>query len=468
MRPSKATQADVELSALEHLYRTAPVGLCLMDREFRYLRVNERLAEFHNRPASDHIGRTLHEVVPNIALEVEGVLREVFESGQPILDRELEGATPADSETIRFWLGSYYPIKNGDGKVELVSVVVQEITQQKEVERELRESKRRYDLATAGGSVGVWDWNLETGEIFVDPVLKALLGFEEHEIRNDIDDWLPRMHPEDLKGVRAKVDAHLKGRTAHFESEHRMVCKDGGVRWILARGTALRDANGKAHRFLGTDIDITEKRGLQEELLTIADREQRRIGQELHDTIGQELVGLSYLTRNLTDTHRDETSPQLTTAAKIAAGLERALAQVRTLSRGLIPAELEPQDLATALEELVSRSNEMGEPTCSFECVDGVGVLDQRAATHLYRIAQESLTNALKHGWARHISVSLARRGGFVRLRILDDGVGIPETELKKGLGQQIMAFRAELIGAELEVEKVPRGGTLVSCSLPI
>ena len=114
--------------------------------------------------------------------------------------------------------------------------------------------------------MGVWDWNVETNEIYVDPRLKALLGYEDCEIQNHLDDWGKLVHPDDAEQVMTEANAHLEGLTPHYEVEHRMLGKDGSVCWFLARGTAIRDADGKPYRVVGTDTDITERKRTSEAL----------------------------------------------------------------------------------------------------------------------------------------------------------------------------------------------------------
>lgn len=591
---TKTTPIEVQLAELHQLYETAPVGLALMDRDYRYLRINRQLADSHGVPAKDHIGRSIFDIVPEIAPELLEILERVFETGEPIRDRELTAQTGADH---RCWLSSYYPIRAPDGTVEAVSAVVQEITAYKRVEEELRESETRYSVATASGSVGLWDWDLATDEIYVDPVLKHLLGYEDDEIRNHIDDWGSLVHPLDSDRVMREAEAHLAGKTPRYEVEHRMVHKDGSTRWFLARGIAMRKPNGEPYRMVGTDTcitemklaeqtiqenqkqlkekalilaqvqdavvttdmdrriqtwnkgaeriygyaaeevlgkpidliafpedksvietqvlkpfkkngcfrgvvrnrtkageevfidlnltllrdengspigqigcshDITEKRQLQEELLRIASSEQRKIGQELHDTIGQELVGLGFLVQNLIDSLTDERSEVVESAESIQSGIDRALSQIRALSRGFIPGEIEAAKLCDALADLTSRTAELGEVECRFvKCTDPV-VDDDRTATHLYRIAQESVTNALKYGAANQIEVSLTRCENEICLLIEDDGCGFSEKERESGMGQRIMAFRAELMEANLEIDTEPGRGTRVVCTVPI
>ena len=129
-----------------------------------------------------------------------------------------------------------------------------EIAHRCEVEDALRESERRYSLATTAGRVGVWDWDMKTNEIYVDPRLKALLGYEEDEIPNHLDHWNKLVHPEDSDEMGRRIADHVEGWAPQFEFEHRMIHKDGSVRWILARGNVIRDEEGQPYRMIGTDI----------------------------------------------------------------------------------------------------------------------------------------------------------------------------------------------------------------------
>jgi len=137
---------------LEHLYRLAPVGLALMDRNFRVLRMNERLAVINGHPVCEQIGRTLRKLMPLLAPEIEAVVNRVFASGEPVTDVEIHGVTPADPVKERDWLGSYYPVKSADGVPRYVGTVIQEITERKKVEVDLRQSKIAADTANRAKS----------------------------------------------------------------------------------------------------------------------------------------------------------------------------------------------------------------------------------------------------------------------------------------------------------------------------
>lgn len=141
----------------------------------------------------------------------------------------------------------------------------------------LRESQARYALAVQAGQVGVWDWDTITGKIYLDPMLKEMLGYRDDEIPNHLDDWSRRVHPDDLPAVMTAAQAALAGQTPHYEIEHRMLHKDGSIRWFLARGTVLRDAAGSPYRMLGTDTNITTRKQAEAALQQAHARLERQV-----------------------------------------------------------------------------------------------------------------------------------------------------------------------------------------------
>lgn len=143
----------------------------------------------------------------------------------------------------------------------------EERAERQRAEAALRESEERYALAVHGANDGLWDWNLKTNEIYFSPRWKTMLGCEEHEISHCPDEWFNRIHPEDVRRVRAELDAHLAGMTPHFQNEYRVLHKDGTCRWVLSRGIAVRDADGQTCRVAGSQTDVTERKIAEEQLL---------------------------------------------------------------------------------------------------------------------------------------------------------------------------------------------------------
>ncbi len=145
-------------------------------------------------------------------------------------------------------------------------------------------SEDRYRRAAAASGVGIWNWDLATGEIYVDPILKEMLGYEDREIRNHVDDWGRLVHPDDAAAVRERARAHIAGEAPVYETVHRMLHRDGSVRWFLARGSVISDAEGRAISMTGTDTDITDRK-LGEEALRKAEEIHKRIVDSTNDCV---------------------------------------------------------------------------------------------------------------------------------------------------------------------------------------
>jgi hypothetical protein len=149
---------------------------------------------------------------------------------------------------------------------EMNTILQTEIAERKKVEDALRINEERYERAVKAANVGVWDWDLTTNSIYLAPNLKALLGFEDHEISDDINEWAAHVHPDDEEMVMQAATAHINGETPIYEVEHRMLHRDGSVRWFLVRGVVIRDSQGQPVRMSGTDSDITERKKMEDAL----------------------------------------------------------------------------------------------------------------------------------------------------------------------------------------------------------
>jgi signal transduction histidine kinase len=210
----------------------------------------------------------------------------------------------------------------------------------------------------------------------------------------------------------------------------------------------------------------TERHRLERQLLEITDREQARIGQDIHDGLCQHLVILAFDANSLHGELSAAGRPEVRKAAKIAAFLDEAITEARQLSRGLFPVRLEKEGLPPALEELARTTHRRFKVRCQFRCRGSIRLQDGTVATHLYRIAQEAVTNAVKHSHARSLFISLAAHAGQIELKVEDDGSGFsPKASPGQGgMGLHIMDYRARSIGGTVRLTPRPQGGTVVLC----
>jgi len=215
-----------------------------------------------------------------------------------------------------------------------------------------------------------------------------------------------------------------------------------------------------------TDEMATRER-LEKELLSISEREQRRIGHDLHDSLCQHLTGTALAGHVLGEKLAARGMPEIADANRVVALVEEGISLARSLARGLAPVELEAEGLMAAFRELAKSTSERLRIQCRFEAPEPVLIEDADTATHLFRIAQEAISNAIRHGRAHNVRISLSREAGRVILRVKDDGCGLPDIlPPNRGMGLHIMQHRAAMIGARCSIRR-ESGGTLVACVLP-
>jgi PAS domain S-box-containing protein len=229
---------------------------------------------------------------------------------------------------------------------------------------------------------------------------------------------------------------------------------------VRERTRELRTANKQLQN------EIERRKGLEGEILAVSDREQQRLGQELHDGLCQHLTAVAFMARSVALRLRNHRVIEVSDIEKIAELVNNAATDTRELSRALHRVDVDAAGLVTALQDLVDR--EIWRTPCRLQVRPSFHIKHDSAAAQLYRIAREAVINANKHAQAREIVVKLERSRDGIALRVIDDGVGFPkESELQHGLGFHIMKYRAQLIGGRLEITSRKRGGTCVSCYLP-
>jgi signal transduction histidine kinase len=243
------------------------------------------------------------------------------------------------------------------------------------------------------------------------------------------------------------------------------------VIWLLQKLRSLLDEleNRIRQRTAALRHEMKARERLEKEVTEAAERESQRIGHELHDSLCQHLTGTSLALQVLSGKLENASLPFAREADKAVELVEGAIDLTRSIAKGLFPLELEGEGLPAALLEL-SRTVQKRYPiVCEFKCDSSGGLPDSTMATHLYRIAQESVTNAVKHGHVSHIVIELSMVGPILTLAIKDDGIGLPERlPDDRGLGLRIMSSRAGMIGGTLSVSNNLAGGTLVTCRLPL
>jgi signal transduction histidine kinase len=242
------------------------------------------------------------------------------------------------------------------------------------------------------------------------------------------------------------------------------------VVWLLARLRSFQNTQEEQirQRTAALTKEMAERERLEKEILEVSEREQRRIGYDLHDGLCQHLAATAMAGRVLSEKLTARSLPETADAERIVQLVENGIALARGLAHGLAPVDMEAEGLMTAFNELAATIDMNSKIRCVFSCETPVLIEDTTKATHLYRIAQEAVSNAVRHGKPKSIFISLSKRKNRVTLTVEDDGIGLPESwQSTSGLGTRIMAHRAAMMDTRISIEPNPTGGTLVECSLP-
>ncbi len=242
---------------LDHLYRSSPIGFALLDTDLRYIRINEHLATLNGRPVEDHIGRNIHEIIPDIAKEIEPLLKNIIDTGKTLLNVEIKARSQRDPKQPRWNVASYFPTKDDKNKVKGVNVIVQDITELKKLEKKLEESKRLFQQMAEVIPAIFWimspDWkNL----IYISPAFEKIYGYPCEEFYRHPHLWLDVIHEED----RQRVSDFFKSHSGNeCNQEYRIIRSDGEIRWVKDVSSPVKNCDGELVMLTGFVEDITDQ-----------------------------------------------------------------------------------------------------------------------------------------------------------------------------------------------------------------
>jgi PAS domain S-box-containing protein len=509
---SERKAAEAKLRASEERYRTlfnlGPVAVYSVDTSGRIDNFNRRAAELWGRePAlgdtdqrfcgSFKMFRPDGSFMPHKQCPMAEVLSGKITAAH---DAEVLIERPDGSRVIV--LVNIRPLKNDRGEVTGAINCFYDITARKRTEEALRESEERLRAIINQSNAGIANCDLNGRLVFANQKFCEMLGYTESELVGKT--IFAITHPDDVD-LTTKRFKQMVQKTRPVEMEKRYMRKDHSLVWVDVCDTPVLDAAGKPVSAVAVVIDATQRKkaeaalqkskavleervrerthalrvankelvgeiaqrkGLEGQILEISDREQQRLGRELHDGLCQHLTAVAFMARSVALRLKNHRVIEVNDIEKIAQLVNDAATDTRNLSRALHRVDIDSAGCITALEDLVDR--EIWKIPCRLEIKPSFRIENDVAAAQLYRIAREAVINANKHAHAREIVVALARSQNGIVLSVTDDGVGFQnEPKLKKGLGFQIMKYRAHSIGGRLEIECPKKGGTRVACYLP-
>lgn len=338
-----------------------------------------------------------------------------------------------------------------------------DVTKRKYTEELLAEQEAKYRAVVETSADGFWMLDREGHMLMVNDAYVHRSGYSREELLTMTVAELEAA--ESPREVQAHIDKVIRNGTDLFETQHRT--KDGKV-WPVEISVSYLAVDGGL--FLVFARDLTERKALKRAIVEASATEQERIGREIHDSVGQQLTAVALLASSLLSRLKAAgRTSDVNAMSEITRHIQTALAEVRELSQGLAPVELDPEGLGKTLSELVTHIAKTSGINCRFHYPRNIDLKDGSTAIHMYRLAQEAIHNAIKHAKPKHIDVRLEHADKHLILTVRDDGKGMDiNLEDRGDVGLRIMHYRCSIIGGQLTIERPEDGGTLVRCAVPL
>ena len=443
-----------------HLVEQASDGIFVADAQGQYVDVNTGGREMLGYDLDELLQMRMQDLIPEEDLELE-----------PIHFDELrEGKTLVTQRRLRRKDGSLLPTEISakmlpDGRL---FAIVRDITERNRAEQALKQSRDTLKTLLERLPDGV-SLIVDGRIVLANLALAAMYGYPPEELLGKTTaDFLDVA--EAAKAAR-RIRELVQGGPA-YASEYSCRLSDGTVFPVEITSRIIELDGSSALLSIHRDLTErkkarTERKRLEREILEVSAREQHRIGQDLHDGLGQRLTGIAFLSKALAQKLTAQSSPEAAKAGEIAQLVNQAITEARHLARGLSPVALEVGGLKVALEELGFNMERLFDVSCVVRAEGVIPLRDDGKARQLYYVAQEAVTNAVKHGHAKNVEIRLVNTEDECALTVRDDGIGLSSNmQTSKGMGLHIMRYRANMIHASFSIQAAPGGGTVVHLSV--
>lgn len=459
-----SAQLEEQLEFMDTVAENTEAIILVLDLEGRIVRFNPALEELCGYGLDEVAGEEWIDVfVPSEDRERIG---ETFK--QTTEEVDTSGTvnailTKAGSERRVVWSNAL--LRNRAGEPYAVLAIGHDVTELERARGALQESATLMRAVVDTALDGIITLDSRGVVKTFNPAAERIFGYAAEEVVGDnVGMLMPDEHAREHDGYIERYLETGEARIIGGVREVRGRRKDGSEFPIDLSVSEIVDASGRI-AFAGILRDLSKRRELERHLADTATEERQYLANELHDSVSGQLTGIAIQASLLEQALGDD--PEAERAADLAGYVEEAQDQLRRILRGLLPVEADELGLMAALRQLARDTEAMTRVSCEFTCEGPVPVEDRTVAAHLYRIAQEAVQNAVKHGDADRIVVTLAQAEELT-LTVSDDGVGIGEEEPSSGMGLRTMRYRADLLGGDVDVAAREDGGTVVRCAVPL
>jgi PAS domain S-box-containing protein len=461
-------QAQAVLRASEEKFRTlfesAPIGMALLDADGKYLKTNGAYRQLLGYSEDELLSRG-YWAIPHRddLLQARDLFRELIEGRRARYRMECRYL---DKDGHIIWAQvSDSVITDIEGNFAHVISMLEDVSEQMRFLKALRDSERKLRLIAENTEDVIFSFDMQRRPTYANHAVERVTGYTFKEIQqHGFVNWL---HPHDQERMLKLWDDLFLG-TGYSEVEFRLVTKSGETKWCSSTWGPLFDEAGRQIGVQGRERDITERKYLERELVESGNNERRRVGHELHDGLCQFLAGVAFKAKALEHALINDNTARAPDAKELAILVSDAITQTRRIARGLAPIDVETIGLLAALQNLVGETEKTFQITCLFTCSEVALKLNSEPALAIYRISQESIHNAIAHGNAQRVEVSLSLERHALCVRIKDDGCGFdPELTGHSGMGLRTMQYRARSIGGQVTLRSAKGQGTEVCASVP-
>lgn len=493
--------AEEALAVLDQVLNKSPTGFAIIDRGFRFIRINETLAELNGIPAQFHLGKHVRDILPNYAAAIEECVSKVLATENSIMNTPFSMPSPKNAKVTVRGVISYYPIKHPTSKEILgVGVSLQDLTAQLQTERLLEENQERLNFAQEAGQIGAFEWDIRSNKLIVSPQVEMIYGLEIGDLKSyhELTRWI---HPEDLEGVLSELQKVIsKGH--EFSIQFRIITKCRKLKWIMTRGKMLRDPLGLDLKMIGINIDITDQKDIEQKLrlteanllhaLSTRDEFMAIASHELKTPLTSLKLQNQLYQRTLLKNETISTEKVATLLEKNSRQIDRLtrlvddMLDISRIRTGKLTVKKELCELSTILNDVLLRTKEQfltsgsGEPI--IEQLDKItGEWD---VLRLEQVFLNIITNAIRYGQGRPITISIKNYPEHAQICVKDQGLGVAKSDIEKifqryergllarevsglGLGLFISQQIVEAHGGKIWVESELNKGASFFVSIP-